>query len=109
MFLNLFAWMHKSTRKLHLYILTLTLFSWFIMGYFYGWGYCLLTEWHWDVLQAMGDRPNQNAFVQYFFERIFNLSVSNKFSDNITIAGLIFGVSGALYVNLILPKGIEKK
>jgi hypothetical protein len=109
MFVNLFGWIPKATRKLHLYTLLLTLLSWFVMGYFYGWGYCLLTDWHWDVLQALGERPLQSAYVEYLFERIFNLTVSKEFSDIITIAGLIFGISGALYVNLILPKWIKKK
>ena len=109
MLVNLFAWIPQVTRKLHLITLVVTLFSWFIMGYFYGWGYCLLTDWHWDVLQALGERPEQSAYVEYLFERIFKLSVSKEFSDSITIAGLFFGISGALYVNLILPKWRKKK
>ena len=94
---NLFGWIWRKTRKLHWLVLGLTLFSWFIMGFYYGWGYCLLTDWHWDVLSELGERPTQNAYVQYLLDRIFNWEVSRHFSDIATIVGLLFGLLGAVF------------
>jgi hypothetical protein len=109
MLVNLLAWIPKSTRKLHMIILVLTIVSWIGLGYFFGWGYCILTDWHWDILEYLGERPFHSAFVAYFFDRVFNVSMSNHFSNIITIAGLIFGLSGAIYVNIIIPKWKKKK
>ncbi|MCD4791284.1 MAG: DUF2784 domain-containing protein, partial [Bacteroidales bacterium] len=57
---NLFGWIWKPTRRLNLITLLLTGASWFILGIFYGIGYCPLTDWHWQVLHKLGiyDVPN---------------------------------------------------
>lgn len=106
--INVLGWIWSRTRKLQLYVLALTLFSWLIMGYFYGWGYCVLTDWHWDVLQELGQRPDQNAYVQYLFYRWFNLDVTREFSDQITIVFLLVGVAGAIYMRWVYAK-IKKR
>jgi len=31
--------------------LLLTAFSWFVLGIWYGWGYCVCTDWHYMVLR----------------------------------------------------------
>ena len=46
---NLTGWILKKTRKLHLVVLMVTAASWFVLGIWYGWGYCPLTDWHWQV------------------------------------------------------------
>ena len=94
--LNVFGWIPRKTRKLHWIALGLTLFSWLIMGFFYGWGYCILTDWHWDVLAELGERPTQNVYLQYLFERLLNWEISRKTSDILTVSGLLFGISGAI-------------
>src|SRR5262249_8135894 len=43
---NMFGWAWRRTRVLHLVTLGATAFSWFVLGAFYGWGYCLCTDWH---------------------------------------------------------------
>jgi hypothetical protein len=49
---NLFGWIPKALRKWNLFSLILTTFSWFILGIFYGFGYCFLTDWHWEVREC---------------------------------------------------------
>ena len=51
-FFNLFGWIWKYTRRANLVALLLTGGSWFILGLYYGIGYCPFTEWHWEVLHA---------------------------------------------------------
>lgn len=104
MLLNVLGWAWSKTRKLQLYVLAITLFSWIVMGYFYGWGYCLLTDWHWEVLAEMGQRPTQHAYVQYLLERWFNVEVSREFSDRITITFLLVGIIGATFMRWGYPK-----
>ncbi|MBS1631730.1 MAG: DUF2784 family protein [Bacteroidetes bacterium] len=40
---NLFAWILPRLRKTHLVVAGITLASWFILGIWYGWGYCPIT------------------------------------------------------------------
>ena len=46
---NLFGWIPKRTRKAHLVSILLTAASWFVLGIWYGTGYCPFTEWQWKV------------------------------------------------------------
>ena len=53
-FFNLFGWLIKPLRKANLIVLLLTGGSWFILGIFYGFGFCPFTEFHWQVLHKLG-------------------------------------------------------
>ncbi|MGZ8511472.1 MAG: DUF2784 family protein, partial [Chitinophagaceae bacterium] len=41
---NMVGWIFPRTRKLHLITLSITAFSWFVLGIWYGWGYCACTD-----------------------------------------------------------------
>ena len=48
------GWAIKKTRKTHLTLLGLTLFSRLGLGYWYRFGYCPLTDWHWQLKRRQG-------------------------------------------------------
>ena len=73
---NLFGWMWKKTRRLNLITLLLTGFSWVGLGLFYGWGYCFLTDWHWQVLKKAGELNLPDSYVQYLLNRILGIEIS---------------------------------
>jgi hypothetical protein len=100
---NVFGWIWSKTRRLQIVVLGLTLFSWIVMGYFYGWGYCLLTDWHWDVLTELGNRPVQSVYVQYLVNRWYGWEISRLLSDVLTITGLLVGLIGAASMRWIVP------
>ena len=54
MIFNLVGWAWRRTRPFHLLTIGLTAFSWFILGIWHGWGFCLCTQWHWEVRQRLG-------------------------------------------------------
>jgi hypothetical protein len=66
----LIGWIWRRTRRLHLFIITLTALSWFVLGLFYGFGYCLFTDWHWRVKKALGETNLPNSYVNYYLDRI---------------------------------------
>lgn len=65
---NLTGWIWKRTRRFHLGLMTLTLFSWFGLGWFYGFGYCPSTDWHWQVKEALGETGLPNSFIKYYMD-----------------------------------------
>ena len=73
---NLFGWIRKSTRRLHLIIISLTVFSWFGLGLFYGWGYCPSTDWHWMIKQKLGETNLPNSFVHYYVAKLTAFNVA---------------------------------
>ena len=62
---NILGWLWKKTRKLHLITVVLTAFSWFILGIWYGWGYCFCTDWHWQVRELL-DKPGASGSYIHF-------------------------------------------
>lgn len=53
---------------MHLVVISLTILSWFGLGYFYGFGYCPCTDWHWDVKLALGERGLPASWVKYYVD-----------------------------------------
>lgn len=78
---NMFGWIWKSTRVLHLITMGLTSFSWFALGAIYGWGYCFCTDYHAEVLRQLGSPDANITFIQLMFKRLLGLSVSQERAD----------------------------
>lgn len=95
---NSFLWIWKRTRKIHLVIISLTGFSWFVMGIWYGWGYCFLTDWEWDIKRRMGESGLPNSFIHYWVNESMGLDISTGTLDILTV--LVFAVAFILSVIL---------
>jgi hypothetical protein len=82
---NIFGWIWRRTRPHNLVLLLLTGSSWFILGIFYGMGYCPLTEWHWQVLGKLGKHDLPHSYIEYLFERLTKLDINPELVDQITL------------------------
>jgi Protein of Unknown function (DUF2784) len=105
---NLTGWIWKRTRKLHLITMALTLVSWFVFGFWYGWGYCFLTDWHWDVKEKLGERNLPSSFIKYYADKLSGKDFDPSFVDNVTLACLVFAIVAAVFVNFIRKKKAAK-
>lgn len=96
---NLFGWMYRPLRKLHLATISLTLLSWGFLGIWYGWGYCPLTDWHWEILARLGESNPPNSYISYLLDRWLGLDPEESLVDlgTLVLAILAFGMS--LWVN----------
>jgi len=89
MLFNSFGWIWKRIRKWNLLALLLTAFSWFILGIWYGWGYCLCTDWHWRVREHLGYHDMGNSYVQFLLQKITGITFPEK-QVNIVTAVVFF-------------------
>jgi len=97
--INLFGWVIPSWRKFHLAVVAITLFSWIVMGYFYGFGYCFLTDWHWEIKRQLGISDLPNSFVAYLTNNLAGLNLSSQTVNYITIGAFIPSILISLYLN----------
>jgi len=88
-FFNLFGWIFRKTRVWNLITLLLTGSSWFILGIFYGIGFCPVTEWHYQVLEKMGETNLPVSYIEYIVERFLPVDVNPQMADIFTV-GLFF-------------------
>ncbi len=97
-FFNLFGWIYKKTRFLNLILLTLTGASWFILGIFYGIGYCPLTDWHFEVLESLGHTNLPTSYIKYMVDRLTGLNTHAHTIDIITMCSF----TGAFIISVSL-------
>ncbi len=82
---NITGWAFKKTRRLHLITMALTLFSWFVLGIWYGWGYCFCTDWHWDVREKLGYTDRSGSYIHFLIIKIFGLNLDTQMVEIITM------------------------
>ena len=97
---NLFGWVWRKTRLLNLICLLLTAASWLILGLFYGFGYCPLTDWHFNILRKLGYTDLPDSYLSFLFTRLTKLPVDQSIVDAVTLWGLIIALVISLYLNL---------
>jgi hypothetical protein len=96
---NVFGWIWPSTRKLHLIVIGLTALSWFFLGIWFGWGYCFLTDWHWNVKSKLGEDHLPNSFIKYFGDKITGMDLDVQLVDNVTLFTFLGVILISVYLN----------
>lgn len=91
---NLLAWMIPKFRKIHFITIHLTLFSWVGLGYFYGWGYCFLTEYHYSIKYQLGERNLPPSYIQLRVYEIFGIL------PNLELTNWVLGIMFTLLIGL---------
>ena len=97
--INTFFWMHPKTRRIHLVVITFTAFCWFVLGIWYGLGYCACTDWHWQVKSQLGQTDLPNSFITYLVRLISGREVSDEFVDPYVTYGFFFIVFMTVVLN----------
>jgi len=98
--LILFGWSWKKTRLANLIVILLTAFSWFILGIWYGYGYCPSTDWHWKVRAKLEIHDLPNSYTKFLIDTFTGWDVSQKTVDVFTLILLISALSASLYMNI---------
>jgi hypothetical protein len=97
---NLFGWIFRKTRKLNLITLSLTCVSWFILGIFYGLGYCPFTDWHFKILAKMGQTGLPDSYVKYLADRLSGLDFDPRLINTVTLVSFLAAFAISIYLNI---------
>ncbi len=93
---NVVGWIFPRTRRLHLITIALTAFSWFILGIWYGWGYCLCTDWHWNIREDMGFDDQSRSYIHFLIFHLTGINFNPRLVENLTL--IIFLLSAVLSI-----------
>jgi hypothetical protein len=105
----LFGWMWRKTRLANLIVILLTAFSWFILGIWYGFGFCPSTEWHWQVRMKLGYSGMPSSFTKFLIDSLTGLDVSAKLVDIFAISFLGLAMLASVLTNVRDWKGRQLK
>src|SRR5689334_12957607 len=106
---NLFGWIWKPLRKLYLLSVLITAACWFILGIWFGVGYCPITDLEWHIKEKIGEHNLPGSFIEYYATKISGRPISTRLIDSAT--ALCFAIASMLsvYVNLLKGKFIRRK
>lgn len=97
---NCFGWIIPKFRKLNLATLILTAFSWFILGIWFGWGYCLCTDWHWQVRYSLGYYDMSSSYIHFLILKITSIDFSEKLVDFMTVVIFFSSLTISIWLNI---------
>ncbi|HYE53318.1 MAG TPA: DUF2784 domain-containing protein [Chitinophagaceae bacterium] len=101
---NLLGWIWKRTRKAHLFTIAATGASWFLLGIWFGTGYCPITDWQWQVKDKLGEHDLPNSFIKYMADKITGYDFDPHFIDMVTLGSFIAAFTLSIYFNFFRRK-----
>jgi len=102
--INLFGWIWKKARIAHLIVVTATAFSWFILGIWFGWGYCPITDWQWKIKERLGESHLPNSFIKYYADKISGRNIDPSVVDRATLVVFLAVILITVYLNFFKRK-----
>lgn len=106
---NLTGWIWKKTRRMHLVTIILTLLSWFGLGLFYGFGYCPLVDWQWDIKRRLGEADLPASFVKYYLDKWTGHSWDAVLVDNAVVILGVTALAASVVLNVLDHRKVETR
>ena len=97
---NIVGWIFPRTRKLHFITMFLTAFSWFVLGIWYGWGYCFCTDWHWEVRQQLGYHDQRGSYIHFLLLKITGIDFNRQLVEEITLIVFLVSMVMSIWLNI---------
>jgi hypothetical protein len=94
------GWIWKKTRLANLILIVSTVFSWFFLGIWYGFGYCPCTDWHWQVRMRLGLYDTSTSYLEFLVETFTGLDVSRSLVDIFAVIFLIAAFCISIVLNV---------
>lgn len=92
------GWVWKQTRKIHFLLVSATVFCWVILGFWYGFGYCPITDWQWSIKAQRGETDLPNSFIKYIADYLTGRYISSSIIDGVTAGSFGFVVVITVYL-----------
>lgn len=106
---NLFGWLVKRWRKLNFITLLVTFASWILLGIWKGWGYCFLTDWHYQILHRLGERNLPNSYIAFLVEKLTGWLPETDLVNGLTVGLATVALICSIWVNFFLNNRSQYK
>ena len=97
---NMVGWIFPKTRKVHLITMTLTAISWFVLGIWYGWGYCVCTDWHWNVREKLGLFDHSHSYIHFLLLKLTGIDLDSKLVEMGTLVIFLLSLTMSIFLNI---------
>jgi hypothetical protein len=97
---NSIGWIFPKLRRWNLIMLLLTAFSWFVLGIWFGWGYCICTDWHWNVRWILGYHDMSSSYIHFLIRKFTGLNFSEELVNIVTAVVFFSSLVISLCLNI---------
>jgi hypothetical protein len=97
---NITGWIFPKTRKWNLITLLLTAGSWFILGIWYGWGYCVCTDWHWDAREQLGYHDQRRSYIHFLLLKLTGIDFNEQLVETGTLVVFLISLALSVWLNI---------
>ena len=97
---NVFGWLVPRWRFINFITLSLTAFSWFILGIWYGWGYCFCADWHWQVRDLLGYQNMSSSYIHFLILKLTGIDMPANLVDTYTLIIFLSAFTISAYLNV---------
>jgi len=104
---NILGWIVPKWRLANLITLSITAFSWFVLGIWFGIGYCPFTDWHWKVRELLGYNDSSNSYIHFLILKITGINLPENWVDTTTV--IVFFIAFSVSIYFALKKRILKR
>ena len=94
--INMTFWLSFKTLRIAQVTLLLTLVSWVGFGFYYGFGYCFLTDWHWQLKEKIGETNLPASYIKLVVDRTFGVNSDAVMVDEVTTIVLVLSLLGCI-------------
>ena len=81
-------------------MLLLTAFSWFVLGIWYGFGYCFCTDWHYRIRMKLGYFDMPYSYVKFLIDSLTGLNTDEKLVDIFTVTFFLIALVASIFTNM---------
>ena len=96
---NLLGWIWPATRRAHFISAMITALCWSLLGIWYGFGYCPVTDWQWKVKTKLGEKYLPDSFIKYFGDKITGLDLDPALVNQLTLWLFVAAIGLSVYFN----------
>lgn len=97
---NILGWLVPRWRLANFITLSITAFSWFVLGIWYGWGYCFCTDWHWQVREMLGYENMSSSYIHFLILKVIGFDFSANLVDSVTVIVFFSAFVISAYLNI---------
>jgi hypothetical protein len=97
---NVFGWLVPRWRLANFISLLLTAFSWVILGIWFGWGYCICTDWHWQIREMLGYQNTSSSYIHFLILELTSIDIPARLVDTFTAIVFVTAFLISIYLNL---------
>ena len=94
------GWLFSALRPFHLALIFLMLGCWFILGRWFGAGYCPITDWQWKLKTHFGKGKPDATYIRYVLQKATGRELNPLAVDKSVLISTAMVTVLSLYLNI---------